>query len=494
MLEFVLNSPGSTTFEPSHIRSFFTSAGVSALKMPFVRDIVTAYIRTNLSFGNYETIIKTYPPPGVKRDMAWYVYGFLKTVDRAIREGRVSDRFQDRMVHVLLWEAILNWGQRDDVQSYFQARGEQGPPRFLVISPANECNMRCEFCHTDSHDSHTDQLSYEEMHRIVGEAEQKWGIHFFLISGGEPFLWQDGNRGLLDLAADHPDSFFMIHTNGTTITEAIADRIARLGTIIPNMSVEGYRYYHDEQRGAGNYALVVAAMARLKKRGIPFGVCFTATRKNYDVVLSDGFLQEMFEKQGALYAMMLQYYPIGRSVSLDLMPTPEERLWMWERIHTVVREKQYVIADFLNTAPIFGGNMVAGRYNGYLHINWNGDVTPCTFMPFAATNIRDVFARGGTLNDVYDAPFLKAIRDWQRSYGFDEQGPQVHQNWLTPCLVRDHFAVLQELIQQHQPAVLDRASQALLDEPHYGAWLAEYASRFRALADPVWERDYLHGR
>jgi MoaA/NifB/PqqE/SkfB family radical SAM enzyme len=491
MLEFVTSPPVYNTFAKSHISSVFSSAGVSALKLPFMRDLVMAYIKTNLSFGNYDAIIKTYPPVGVKRDMAWYVYSFFKTVDKAIRERRISDRFQDRLINVLLLEAILNWASNDGIKSFFTARGELGPPRFLIISPTNACNLGCKICHTNAHPHNAEQLSFEEFDQIVSDAEQRWGMHFFLISGGEPFLWNDDGQDLLDLVARHPNSFFMVHTNGTCITDRVADRMAALGTIMPTISVEGFAEHTDDKRGEGTFDRIMVAMARMRARGIPFGICMTATRCNVEPVLSDTFLHEMFERHGALYAMLLPYFPIGRSVSLEKMPTPDERFWMWQRTREVVRAKNYVIADLVNSAPLFGGSMVAGRYNGYLHVNWKGDVTPCTFLHFSPANIRDVYARGGTLNDIYDAPFLKSLREWQRSYGFTNEGPEEQHNWMMPCLVRDHFAVLKELVDQHQPKITDHATRELLENPAYHAWLDDYSRQFRELADPAWKQEYL---
>ena len=101
-------------------------------------------------------------------------------------------------------------------------------------------------------------------------------------------------------------------------------------------------------------------------------------------------------KQGALYGFIFQYMPIGRSFTLDLMPTPQQRLWMWRRSWEIIRERQIFLADFWNHGTLSQGCISAGRDNGggYLYVDWNGAVSPCVFMPYSPVNINDVLRRG----------------------------------------------------------------------------------------------------
>ena len=62
------------------------------------------------------------------------------------------------------------------------------------------------------------------------------------------------------------------------------------------------------------------------KAGVPFGVSITVTRNNADVALSDAMIDRYFEEEGAIYFWIFQYMPIGRSYTLDLVVTPEQRL------------------------------------------------------------------------------------------------------------------------------------------------------------------------
>ena len=146
--------------------------------------------------------------------------------------------------------------------------------------------------------------------------------------------------------------------------------------------------------------------------------------------------------------------PIGRSFTLDLMMTPEQRLRLFERVWWLVRNRHIFIADFWNSATATNGCVAAGRAGGYFHVNWNGDVSPCVFFPYSPVNVKDVFARGGTLDDVWAHPFFADIRSWQRDYGYREANEACPDcgNWLAPCIIRDHHSDFLELVRRHEPA------------------------------------------
>jgi MoaA/NifB/PqqE/SkfB family radical SAM enzyme len=225
--------------------------------------------------------------------------------------------------------------------------------------------------------------------RIVTEAEQDWARHFFVISGGEPLAYRSEGKGILDLAEKHKDSFMMFYTNGTLIDEEVADRLANLGNISPAFSFEGWRKTTDARRGEGVFDQLLVAMKRLRDAGVLFGVSLTATKENAEEILSEDFIDFLFNQQGARYGWIFQYMPIGRSFTLELMPTPEQRLRMWRRSWEIIREKQIFIADFWNHGTAAFGCLSAGHYdgNGYLYINWKGSVNPCVFVPYTPVNI-----------------------------------------------------------------------------------------------------------
>jgi len=224
---------------------------------------------------------------------------------------------------------------------------------------------------------------------------------------------------------------------------------------------------------------------------VPFGISLTATRYNAEEILSDEFIDFFFEEQQAVYGWLFQYMPIGRSYTLDLLVTPEQRLWMWRRMWRIVRERRIMLADFWNSGTVSSGCIAAGRSGGYLYIDWNGKVMPCVFVPYSAANIHEIYGNGGTLDDIYALPYFRAIRQWQWNYGYGKERPEEHGNWLLPCSLRDHFGMGRRLIDVYRPEPEDAAAAAALQDGQYYEGMMAYNEELHRVLDPVWEEEYL---
>ncbi len=63
-------------------------------------------------------------------------------------------------------------------------------------------------------------------------------------------------------------------------------------------------------------------------------------------LFSDEVIDFYFDEMKANFAWVFSYMPIGRSFTLELLPPPEQRLWMWRRFWKLVRKRRIYIADF----------------------------------------------------------------------------------------------------------------------------------------------------
>jgi len=471
--------------------NFASSLVEEALWNDTLRGVIMKELDRRL-IGQIEAFADPSRPAQVQRDKADMGRALLSSADRALKRKQVSRKVLRKLLKSLLVNVVLHQDEsmQAAVQAFVQRHEGAWPPTTMVISPTKACNLRCIGCYANS-GSTSEHLEWDVLDRIITEAKSLWGLRFFTISGGEPLVYRSQGKHLLDVALKHDDCFFQMYTNGTLIDEEMAQRLADAGNLIPAISVEGFQPRTDERRGAGVFARVLDAMANLRQAGVPFGISLTGTRQNAEEILSDEFINFFFEEQQAVFGWLFQYMPIGRSYTLDLLVTPEQRLRMWRRTWQIIRERKIMLADFWNCGVVSDGCIAAGRNSGYLYIDWNGKVMPCVFVPYAAANVHEIYARGGTLDEIYDLPYFRAIRQWQSDYAAGKESPEQRGNWLLPCSLRDHYEAGRRLIDNYRPEPEDEnAADALMDGNYYEGMLA-YNEELRALFDPVWEKEYL---
>jgi len=425
-------------------------------------------------------------PVQVQEDKLAYLVALLHSFDRAIERGLISRHVQDRLVETLM-DKVFYWGE---VSREARQRLGFSPPLFVLVSPGQRCNLRCQGCYACSDSASSAKLDWATFDRILTEKEELWGSYFTVISGGEPLMWEDDGKDLLDMAAQHDSNFFLVYTNGTLISKAVAERLAELGNVSPAISVEGFEAETDRRRGKGVHRRILQAMENLREVGVPFGISVTATRDNAEIITGDEFVNFYFDEQGAAYGWIFQYMPIGRKYTLDLMVTPEQRLKMWYRTRRLVRERKIFFADFWNSGTASNGCIAAGKPGGYLHITWNGDVTPCAFVPYSTVNIKDIYHRGGNLDDVLKCPLLMRIRRWQDDYGFAQPAEKTG-NWLCPCIIRDHFGEFLAAARDSKAKPIDDEASAALADPEYHRGMIEYGREYGRLSGKIWKEHYV---
>ncbi len=433
-------------------------------------------------------------PPGITQDRAQMHLAMLHGVERGLAERRLSRASLDRLLHVLIGDTLLNHGI-PGIKDRFEARFGVRPPGFLVISPTKACNLRCVGCYADS-GATREKLEWSVFERIVSEARNLWGSAFMVISGGEPLVYKDEGKTVLDLAERHPDVFFMMYTNGTLIDDEVARRLSKLGNLTPAISVEGLREPTDRRRGPGVFDKIVAAFERLRREKVIFGVSMTATRENSDTLLSDEIVDFYFEKLGAGYGWIFHYMPIGRAFTLELLPTPQQRLKLWKRAQQIVYERNIFLADFWNSGTAGLGCISAGHEGGYLAIDWNGAISPCVFVPYSPLNIREVYAQGKTITDAWQHPFFAKMRAWQWEYSNEKKYTKGswHGNWLMPCPIRDHYGEFRKWLEEFKPTPADENARAAMEDPEYLEGMEKYDRELAELVEPIWQSKYMGRR
>ncbi len=349
------------------------------------------------------------------------------------------------------------------------------PPSFVVISPLAACNLDCAGCYAGAYGHMEPNLSYDDIVKIIEEA-RGWGTRFITISGGEPTLYwnriKGDDQGIKDICERYQDMVFLMYTNGTLIDEAMAAEMAQLGNITPAISVEGFKEETDARRGDGVYDKVMAAMDVLREHKAFFGASVTYTTRNLDTIASDEFIEMLMDK-GCFYAWYFMYVPVGRAPDLSLMVSPQQRERMAHKTWEWLNTRPIFVADFWNSGPLVKGCIAAGRPNGYMHINHQGDICPCVFMLYSAHNIHESDSDTPLL-DAVKSDFFEIIRKGQR---------EKENNPLAPCQIVDHPEVLKEAVES-TTASSTQEGQTLLTELH--PLLQQRAQEWCKIADGLW--------
>jgi len=335
-------------------------------------------------------------------------------------------------------------------------------PWAILLDPTSACNLKCKGCWAAEYGNKLN-LSLETIDSIVRQGKAL-GTHLYIYTGGEPLVRK---QDLIKICEMHPDCAFLSFTNGTLIDEQFCQDMLRVKNFVPAISLEGFEDANDFRRGEGVYAKVKKAMELLKAHKLPFGISVCYTSKNYEDVTSSDFYDYIIDN-GALFTWFFHYMPIGNAAVPELLPTPEQREEISNRIKAHRKTKPLFTMDFQNDGVYVGGCIAGGRY--YLHINANGDVEPCVFVHYSNVNIHDV-----TLLEALKSPIFMAYHNNQ----------PFNDNLLRPCPMLENPDCLRQMVKETGAVSTDYESpedvDVLCDRT------TPYAESWKPAADRLWE-------
>ncbi len=337
-------------------------------------------------------------------------------------------------------------------------------PWLILMDPTSACNLHCTGCWAAEYGNKLN-LTLEEMDSVVTQGKEL-GVYFYMFTGGEPLVRK---ADLIKLCEKHNDCAFLSFTNGTLVDEAFCEELKRVGNLYLAISLEGFSEVNDLRRGNGVFGKVMHAMDLLKKNGLVFGTSICYTSKNWDAVTSDEFVDLMIDK-GCRYAMYFHYMPVGNDASLDLLPTPEQRTYIKDRvreIRSMTKGKGIFTMDFQNDGEFVGGCIAGGR--NYFHINANGDAEPCVFIHYSDANIRT-----HSLLEILQNPLFMAYHNNQ----------PFNKNHLRPCPMLENPEILQRIVKETGAKSTDLQSPESAE--HLCHKCEEYARMWKPCAEKLW--------
>lgn len=338
-------------------------------------------------------------------------------------------------------------------------------PFLMLFDPTSACNKKCKGCWSAEY-GHKLSLSLDEMRSIVSQGTAM-GTHLYMLTGGEPLICK---KEILTLCRENKDCTFLAYTNATLIDEAFCEEMREVGNLTLALSIEGTEESNDARRGDGSYKTTMEAMKLLHSKKLLFGVSICYTSQNIAAVTDDKFM-DMLVENGARFAFYFNYMPVGKNAVEELIPTPDQRKFMYDWLRKTrdgKTGKPIFVMDFQDDGEYVGGCIAGGR--NYFHINSAGDIEPCVFIHYSDSNIRT-----HTLIEALKNPLFQAY--WHNQ--------PFNDNHLRPCPLLENPQCLRKIIKETGAASTDL--EAPEDVDTLCSRCEKFAAQWQPVADELWE-------
>lgn len=299
-------------------------------------------------------------------------------------------------------------------------------PTGLGFSPTMKCALECAGCYARDYPRDR-ELPLNVWDRFLGQAVAA-GVFFFVLTGGEPLERPE----IITLFEKYRSALFLLVTNGLKIDESMARRLARLGNVMPMVSLEGFERETDQRRGAGMYTKIIKTLKILKNQKILFGFSATVTRNNTAILGADEFIDEMIA-QGCTAGFFNDLIPVKRD---DFALLPDQ---------AAAKQFRHSLKRWRQSKPILLVHLPDDEYDaqgycravrgGSMHVNAQGFVEPCPFAHVARENIEE-----SSFEQILRSPFLAAIR----------QHPTVLKHGVVGCALVSNREELKKIARQYQ--------------------------------------------
>ncbi|MEK6285793.1 MAG: PqqD family peptide modification chaperone [Acidobacteriota bacterium] len=305
-------------------------------------------------------------------------------------------------------------------------RGEE-PPEVLEVTSAtgpqevwlnitNACNLRCVHCFRESGKRFADEMSTEEIARVISSIKAL-KVGYVVISGGEPFLRPDIFEILEELKRN--EITVLLITNGTLINEAEAKRLGEIRPWIIQVSLDGSTAeIHDRIRGAGTFDKTIAAIRLLVAENLDVRMYPTIHRWNIRDLINIKKLARSLRPNFDHFAFA-QYHPTGRGKDYqDELDIPDEEFeqilgeLLGEEVknYNLASDEAEDLTSYLPTRTPYGARKTnCGLGYGVMSVDPDGKVYPCQWLHFPEFMLGDLHEK--SLEDLYfSSPVVQRCR------------------------------------------------------------------------------------
>ncbi|OGR84162.1 MAG: hypothetical protein A2901_09005 [Elusimicrobia bacterium RIFCSPLOWO2_01_FULL_54_10] len=284
------------------------------------------------------------------------------------------------------------------------------------------CNLRCIHCRrVDALDTVSPlQLTTPQAESMIDDLAEM-GKPVLILSGGEPLYRADIFR--IASYASSKGLPVALSTNGTLVTQKMADKIKHSGIYYASISLDGAQpQTHDRFRGAGNFDRAVEGFRRMKEAGLKVQINFTVTRGNVSELPQ---MLDLAQSLGACALYLFLLVPVGCGVQIaeEQMLSPDEvEKWLnWAHDRSLERKleiRPICAPQYYRIAAQRGGRPAGDKRLGCLaginicFISHTGDIYPCGYLPVGAGSIKEhalseIWAQSAVFSDLRDDNLLE---------------------------------------------------------------------------------------
>ena len=401
----------------------------------FIMKEMTEVKKLERSFAIYAEVEK---PKGVKERL------HAKIVGEALEKGAEKFGASPEAIKNFLKDSYMRKAFAVIIRSiaeYGITRPQRLIAPFMVVwNFTKQCNLKCKHCYANATPYPApDELTLEQKYQVVDQLDEA-GVAAISFSGGEPLT----NKDFLKVAryAKSKGFYLTVATNGTLISEKMAQKLKEVGISYVEISIDGPNpEIHDKFRGVkGAFNAAIRGIKNAKAVGLQVGIATTATHENLNSIPE---IVKLARELKVDRMIVFNFIPTGRGkdiINEDL--TPEEREELMKYLY---KEWQKGDMQIFSTCPAYSrisitameegsgdkvspthfaemelprefggaakaltefiGGCGAGRI--YCSIEHNGDIQPCVFLPIKVGNV----LKDGFVNVWKNSKVLNELRD-----------------------------------------------------------------------------------
>lgn len=266
---------------------------------------------------------------------------------------------------------------------------ESYTPFHAEFEITKKCPLKCLHCYNNSGNKKDDELSSDEIIKIMSDLKQS-GVIKVALTGGEP----TAKKGFTDICRYASENFLAVAvmSNGYLITEKILQEISECkNNTVFQISIDGNKEHHNMIRGVkDSYEKACNAITLLKKYGFKVAISSTFNKDN----ICD--IEEITRTVKELGAMQITYgltMDVGRAASNEL--ANQLNVEEFYSITLKMKKEYSSINFFVNVSDEVGGKAenVSYKNNCGLGLNQiaireNGDVSPCVCFFYSMGNLK----------------------------------------------------------------------------------------------------------